>query len=249
MVVVPHVCGYSSQAIIEHKPVDVDATAAEAFIVSGFVHRLAVMNCVQEDPPSGLAISHERKATASFMAATQLGVTNLQESIGRMESKIQRAPKVRVIIETFARSQKVMARQQQPGSSSSKDTGSKEVKTEVRLGSDAFKAEDYVSAVSHFSKALAMNPTQKWLKWLYKNRAVCYKHTKQWEQMAADAHESCKLEGAVPENYLRWETICVTVAQASTIRSRLVVPPCRLGGAGVVAVSLTGWGGVCIGVQ
>jgi Flp pilus assembly protein TadD len=204
MVVVPHVCGYSSQAIIEHKPVDVDATAAEAFIVSGFVHRLAVMNCVQEDPPSGLAISHERKATASFTAATQLGVKNLQESIGMMESEIQRAPKVRVIIEAFARSQpmqQVMAKQQPGGSS--KDTESKQVKKEIRLGSDAFKAEDYVSAVSHFSKALAMKPSQKWLKWLYKNRAVCYKHTKQWEQMAADAHESCKLEEAVPENYLR----------------------------------------------
>jgi len=100
--------------------VDVDPTAAEAFIMSGFVHRLAVMGCVQEDPPSGLAISHERKATASFTAATQLGVKNLRESIGMMESEIQRAPKVRVIIEAFARSQpmqQVMAKQQPGGSS------------------------------------------------------------------------------------------------------------------------------------
>ena len=74
----------------EHKPVEVDPTAAEAFIMSGFVHRLSVMGCVQRVPPSPEAIQHEQKATAAFRAAQQLGVENLQESIGMMESEIQR---------------------------------------------------------------------------------------------------------------------------------------------------------------
>lgn len=74
----------------EHKPVSVDPTAAEAFIMSGFVHRLSVMGCVQQVPPSPEAIRHEKKATASFQAAQNLGVENLQESIGMMESEIQR---------------------------------------------------------------------------------------------------------------------------------------------------------------
>ena len=34
-------------------------------------------------------------------------------------------------------------------------------------------------------------------------RAVCYKYTRQWQEMAADARQSCSLEPSKPENFLR----------------------------------------------
>jgi hypothetical protein len=37
----------------------------------------------------------------------------------------------------------------------------------------------------------------------FRCRAVCYKYTKQWKEMAGDAQQSCTLEPTVPENFLR----------------------------------------------
>eukprot|EP01046_Picozoa_sp_COSAG06_P094087 COSAG06_NODE_40254_length_403_cov_1.532895_1_plen_88_part_10 len=47
-----------------------------------------------------------------------------------------------------------------------------------------------------------MKPSTKLKKWLYKNRAVCYKYMKQYKPMLADAQQSCKLEPTVPTHYL-----------------------------------------------
>ena len=70
----------------EHVPVDVDATAANAFVMSGFIHRL----CVMRMPSGPEAIQHEQEATAAFRSAQRLRVANLQEVIATMESQIQR---------------------------------------------------------------------------------------------------------------------------------------------------------------
>eukprot|EP01045_Picozoa_sp_COSAG04_P019157 COSAG04_NODE_1835_length_5442_cov_19.996631_2_plen_517_part_00 len=197
-------------AVTEHKPVNEDPTAAEAYIMSGFVHRLCVMKCAM--PPSKEAVIHEQKATAAFAKATKLGVDNLQESITTMEGEIQRAPKVRAIVEHYsaatAHMQKAMnAAAGGKGAAGSPPGSPKKAKAEakaaIKAGSEAFDNEDYKQAIQHFTTALEKNPSEKLTKWLYKNRAVCYKYTKKYEEMLADASESCKLEPTVPEHYLR----------------------------------------------
>ena len=79
---------------------------------------------------------------------------------------------------------------------------SAEVKAAIKSGSEAFDKKDYPEAIKMFSAALDMEPSTKLKKWLYKNRAVCYKYSKQYEPMLADARESCKLEPTVPTHYL-----------------------------------------------
>lgn len=187
-------------SMTQHKPVDEDPTAAEAFIMSGFVHRLCVMTCAM--PPTTEAMKHEQKAGAAFAAATKLGVENLQESIAMMESEIQRAPKVRAIVEAY---QKAMQSTQQALSGSPPGSPKKvtaEVKAAIKSGSEAFDKKDYPEAIKRFSAALDMKPSTKLKKWLYKNRAVCYKYQKQWEPMLADAQQSCILEPTVPTHYV-----------------------------------------------
>lgn len=190
-------------SIVQHKPVEEDPTAAEAFIMSGFVHRLCVMTCAM--PPTKEAMKHEKheqKAGAAFAAATKLGVDNLQESIAMMESEIQRAPKVRAIIEAY---QKAVQSTQQALSGSPPGSPKKvtaEVKAAIKSGSEAFDKKDYPEAIKRFSAALDMKPNTKLKKWLYKNRAVCYKYRKEWELMLADAQQSCKLEPTVPTNFV-----------------------------------------------
>ena len=61
-------------SITQHKPVEEDPTAAEAFIMSGFVHRLCVMKYAMQETKE--AMKHEQKAGAAFAAATKLGVEN-----------------------------------------------------------------------------------------------------------------------------------------------------------------------------
>ena len=183
-------------SMTQHKPVDEDPTAAEAFIMSGFVHRLCVMTCPM--PPTAEAMKHEQKAGAAFAAATKLGVENLQESIAMMESEIQRAPKVRAIVEAYQKA--VQPTQQSPPGSPKKVTA--EVKAAIKSGSEAFDKKDYPEAIKRFSAALDMKPSTKLKKWLYKNRAVCYKFQKEWELMLADAQQSCILEPTVSTHYL-----------------------------------------------
>ena len=211
-------------AITEQKPVDEDPTAAEAYIMSGFVHRLCVMKCAM--PPSKEAVIHEQKATAAFAKATRLGVDNLQESIATMEGEIQRAPKVRAIVEQYsaatAHMQKAMnAAAGGKGAAGSPPGSPKKAKAEakaaIKAGSEAFDNEDYKQAIQHFTKALEKNPSEKLKKWLYKNRAVCYKYTKKYEEMLADASESCKLEPTVPEHYLRCAAALKQLGRVSTM--------------------------------
>ena len=54
---------------------------------------------------------------------------------------------------------------------------------------------------------------------LARNRAVCFKYTKQWEQMAADARESCTLEPDVPENYLRCAVALKQLGRAAELKT------------------------------
>lgn len=199
-------------SITQHKPVEEDPTAAEAYIMSGFVHRLCVMTCAM--PPTQEAMVHEQKAGAAFAAATNLGVENLQESIAMMESEIQRAPKVRAIVEQYQKAVQVMSGgagleggKRGGGGGAGSPPGSPkkvsaEVKAAIKSGSEAFDKKDYPEAIKMFSAALDMKPSTKLKKWLYKNRAVCYKYTKQYQPMLADTQSSCKLEPNVPNHYL-----------------------------------------------
>jgi tetratricopeptide (TPR) repeat protein len=193
-------------SITQHKPVEEDPTAAEAYIMSGFVHRLCVMTCAM--PPTKEAMVHEQKAGAAFAAAQKLGVENLQESIAMMESEIQRAPKVRAIVEEYQKAvQSVQSQMENGGKGGGSPPGSPkkvtpQVKAAIKSGSEAFDKKDYPEAIKMFTAALDMKPSTKLKKWLFKNRAVCYKYMKEYEPMLADAQQSCKLEPTVPTHYL-----------------------------------------------
>ena len=88
----------------------------------------------------------------------------------------QSAPRVRSIIEEFAKNQQmqnVMAKVQgsdQAAGKAAESKEAKEVKRSIRKGSEAFDKKDFKSAIDWFSKALSMKPSPKWQKWLYKNR-------------------------------------------------------------------------------
>jgi tetratricopeptide (TPR) repeat protein len=93
---------------------------------------------------------------------------------------------VRSIIEAFAKNQQMqqmLAKQQvqagggtgakasgKGGKSAETTKEAKEVKKAIKQGSEAFDKKEYYEAIQAFTKALDMNPSLKWRKWLYKNR-------------------------------------------------------------------------------
>merc|ERR1719486_824417 len=68
------------------------------------------------------------------------------------------------------------------------------------LGNEAFKAQDFKTAITHFTEAIKLDPTDHVF---FSNRSACYASLEKYEEAFKDGSECVKLKPDWPKGYTR----------------------------------------------